>query len=92
MTKELTLSTAAIKMTNQKNDYKYQVSKPAILKIKVVGFQEDMNNISIETFNPRMSVQNLEPGEHDLQVVFDENDKLTISDKYTVTVSISEKQ
>lgn len=92
VTKELTLSTAAIKMTNQKNDYKYQVSKPAILKIKVVGFQEDMNNISIETFNPRMSVQNLEPGEHDLQVVFDENDKLTISDKYTVTVSISEKQ
>ena len=50
-----------------------------------------MNNISIETFNPRMSVQNLEPGNM-ICGVFDENDKLTISDKYTVTVSISEKQ
>lgn len=90
-TKEVTLSTVAIKMINQNNNYKYQVSKPPILKIKVTGFQEDMLDLSIDSLNPRMSVQDMEPGEHEVQVMFDESERLTISDKYTVTVEISEK-
>ena len=92
VTKELTLSTAAIKMVNQNNDYKYQIVKPPLFKVKVTGFQEDMNNVSIDTFNPHMSVQDLGPGEHEIRVVFDESDKYEISERYLVTVEISEKQ
>ena len=88
--RELTLSTSNIKIIGSDDKYEYVFDDPQNLKIKVSGFAEDLADINIDSLNPRISVQDLGTGDHELEVIFDESEKFKIDESYFVILKIKE--
>ena len=88
--RELTLSTSNIKIIGSDDKYEYEFDDSQNLKIKVAGFAEDLADINIDSLNPRISVQDLGTGDHELEVIFDESEKFKIDERYFVILKIKE--
>ena len=86
------MNSSIIKMNGKNSDYQYQILRPQTFKIKITGFQDDLNDISIDNFNPRISLQDISPGEHEIPIIFDSSDKYKISENYFVMVEVTRPQ
>ncbi|MBO4863926.1 MAG: hypothetical protein J5517_06150 [Eubacterium sp.] len=92
ITKEIQLNSSSITMNGKNSEYEYQIVRPISFKIKITGFQDELNNVSADTFNPRISLADMNPGEHEVPIVFDISDKFKISENYFVIVNITKPQ
>lgn len=89
--KESTLQSSDIRITDKDANYEYEITSPASLKVKISGFEEEISDFSVVNLNPRVSVKDLDLGTHEIEVMFDSDDNVTINDSYLVLVEISEK-
>ena len=91
-TKEFSLNSSAIKIVGTNSKYNYSIMKPQVVKVKLNGFQDDLSSMLITELNPRIKATDLKPGEHEIQVVFDNSDVYSLVGDYYVTLSVEEKE
>ena len=89
--KEATLQSSDIRITDKDSNYEYEITSPVSLKVKLSGFEEEITDFSVVNLNPRVSVKDLDIGTHEIEVTFDSADGITISESYLVLVEITEK-
>ncbi len=90
--KEIVMAAANIMIDGKDDAYDYQITPSEVTKVKISGFEEDLEEITIDTLNPRIDVKDKNVGEYAVQVTFTQGDKYQISGTYSVVVNVTEKK
>ena len=88
--REISLNAANISITDTSKDYKYSITSPVVLKVKIKGFPESIDSVDAKALSARISADNLSLGSHVLQVKFEEKSSFSISGNYSVTLEVEE--
>ena len=71
---------------------KYKLTIPASFTITVSGLEEDLENVKISDLRPVLNVEGLElPGEYDMKLQFEANDKIKIVGDYAIKLTIEDE-
>ena len=89
--RELILNKAVITIDNENTNYKYQFNAISPQKVKISGFEEDIKTIAISELNPKINVEGLGVGEHEVEITFEEGDTYKIKGTYSVKLEVSDK-
>ena len=89
--KTIPCSEGDITVKGKTDRQKYKVTVPASFTITVSGLEEDLENVKISDLKPVLNVEGLElPGDYDLKLQFDTNDKIKIVGDYALKLTIED--
>ncbi|MCR5215287.1 MAG: hypothetical protein K6E10_12810 [Eubacterium sp.] len=89
--REVVMAAANIIIDGRSGAYDYTIPSAGVTKVKVVGFEEDLEDVTIEKLSPHVDVKDKENGEYALLVTFTDGDNYRVSGTYSVVVKIEEK-
>ncbi len=90
--REINMPVSNIVIDNKSEDYEYTIPANEYTKIKISGFDEDIENVTIDELNPHVDVKDLGKGDHARQITFTEGEKFKINGTYSVVVKITDKK
>ena len=90
--KKIPCSEGDITVRGKVDRQKYKLTIPASFTITVSGLEEDLENVKISDLKPVLNVEGLElPGEYDMKLQFEANDKIKIVGDYAIKLTIEDE-
>lgn len=89
---EISIGKGNVALVKMNNDLEYEIINPETLKVKLEGFAEDMEGVTVDDLDPRASVDGLGVGTHEVTVEFNDPKDYTIKGTYTIRVVVKEKE
>lgn len=82
------ISSSEITLNNRDEELDYKIV-PARVEVTLRGLKDDLDSLNVADLNPTADVSGLQPGVHEVAVVFDDSDVFTVADQPRVQIEVS---
>ena len=90
--KEIVIGKAQVSMDGTNDNLEYTIKTPENLRVKIVGFENNLADVTAEDLKPSLNLSDKGIGMHDVDVTFKESEDYTIKDTYKVVVEVKRKE